>query len=134
MMLVFANADQFRNNNQLQGRSGEVNPAFLHAKRRFFRRAQMALEYMQQDIETSYYYEMAKKRGYDNLDYTPVFQELEESLFEGEDMNICDAGRNLIYSMKSAVHRYARNSVRSRRMVYYLEREWRNLANFPGFD
>ena len=126
-------APAFINNNQ-RGRSGEVNPAFLRAKRIFFRRAQMALEYMQRDIETSYYYEMAKKRGYGKLDYTPVFQELEESLFEGEDMNICDAGRNLIYSMKSAVYRYARNSVRSRRMVYYLEREWRNLANFPGFD
>jgi len=134
MMLIFSSHNSFRNNNHFQGRSGEVNPAFLNAKRRFFRLSQRALEYMQMDIENSYYYQMAKKRGYGNMDYTPVFQELEESLFVGEDMNICDAARNLIYSMKSAVYRYARNSRRSMTMIYYLEREWRKLTEFPGFD
>jgi len=132
MMLIFSSHNLWRNNNHF--RSGEVNPAFVSAKRRFFRLAQRALEYLQMDIETSYYSEMAKKRGYGKLDYTPVFQELEESLFEGEDMDICATARNLIYSMKSAVHRYAKNSNRSRNMVYYVEREWSKLTEFPGFD
>jgi len=127
MFLIFASHSSWRNHNNL--RTGELDTEFVIAKRRFFRFCERAVSYLEQELENSAYYRVAKSRGYARADYTPVFQQLEESLFDGEDPDICEMGRNLIYSMKSAVYRYARTSRRAMHWIYMVEREWKDMNN-----
>merc|ERR1712025_519898 len=129
MFLIYAAHSRFNNhNNRL--RSGEVNPEFLMAKRRFFRLAQIAIERMEQDIDMS---GGCKKIRPWQSTYTPVFQELNESFLNAEEEHdFCEIGRNLIYSMKGAAYRYQCGTKYSMRVLYILERQFKIVAGLAG--
>jgi len=125
MFLIFASHSSWRN--RAHTRSGELDTVFIVAKRRFFRACQKAVEALEMESKPFYHLQNEKERGYARQNYIPVFQELHESLFTADDQDICAMGRNLIYSLKSAIHKYAPNSRKARERVYDAEKQWRHL-------